>query len=64
MLEEAFPGYQAPISAIEMAEYIYNFTLTGNKYFNGKVRNLHQELEYQIDMFNNDSCDVYSFCGS
>ena len=37
MLEEAFPGYQAPISAIEMAEYIYNFTLTGNKFFNGKV---------------------------
>lgn len=37
MLEEAFPGYQAPISATEMAEYIYNFTLTGNKYFNGKV---------------------------
>lgn len=37
MLEEAFPGYQAPISANEMAEYIYNFTLTGNKFFNGKV---------------------------
>ncbi|MDG1871203.1 MAG: SDR family NAD(P)-dependent oxidoreductase [Flavobacterium sp.] len=37
MLEEAFPGYQAPISATEMAEYIYNFTLTGNKFFNGKV---------------------------
>ena len=37
MLEEAFPGYQAPISATEMADYIYNFTLTGNKYFNGKV---------------------------
>ena len=37
MLEEAFPGYQAPISAIEMAKYIFNFTLTGNKYFNGKV---------------------------
>ena len=37
MLEEAFSGYQAPISAIEMAEYIYNFTLTGNKFFNGKV---------------------------
>ena len=37
MLEEAFPGYQAPISANEMADYIYNFTLTGNKYFNGKV---------------------------
>lgn len=37
MLQEAFPGYQAPLSAGEMANYIYDFTLTGNKYFNGKV---------------------------
>lgn len=37
MLEEAFPGYQAPISAEGMAQYIYDFTLTGNAYFNGKV---------------------------
>ncbi|WP_268847787.1 SDR family NAD(P)-dependent oxidoreductase [Flavobacterium aestivum] len=37
MLQEAFPGYQAPLSASEMANYIYEFTLTGNKYFNGKV---------------------------
>lgn len=37
MLEEAFPGYQAPISAEGMATYIYDFTLNGNKYFNGKV---------------------------
>ena len=37
MLAEAFPGYQAPISASEMAGYIFNFTLTGNKYYNGKV---------------------------
>ncbi len=37
MLAEAFPGYQAPITASEMANYIYDFTLTGNKYFNGKV---------------------------
>jgi len=37
MLAEAFPGYQAPISASEMANYIYDFTVTGNKYFNGKV---------------------------
>lgn len=37
MLEEAFPGYQAPIKAGEMADYIFDFTLTGNKYFNGKV---------------------------
>jgi NAD(P)-dependent dehydrogenase (short-subunit alcohol dehydrogenase family) len=37
MLNEAFPGYQAPISAEAMATYIYDFTLNGNKYFNGKV---------------------------
>jgi short-subunit dehydrogenase len=37
MLAEAFPGYEAPLSAKEMADYICNFTLTGNQYFNGKV---------------------------
>lgn len=37
MLQEAFPGYEAPLSAIEMADYIYNFALTGNKFYNGKV---------------------------
>jgi len=37
MLEEAFPGYQAPTTALEMAEYIFDFSLTGNKYYNGKV---------------------------
>lgn len=37
MLQEAFPGYEAPISALEMAKYIANFSLTGNQYFNGKV---------------------------
>ena len=37
MLQEAFPGYEAPLSAGEMANYIYDFALTGNKYFNGKV---------------------------
>lgn len=37
MLQEAFPGYEAPLSAKEMADYIYNFSLTGNKYYNGKV---------------------------
>jgi 3-oxoacyl-[acyl-carrier protein] reductase len=37
MLEEAFPGYKAPLSALEMADYIYNFSLTGNKFYNGKV---------------------------
>jgi 3-oxoacyl-[acyl-carrier protein] reductase len=37
MLEEAFPGYEAPLSAVEMADYIYDFSLTGNKFYNGKV---------------------------
>ncbi|TWO31765.1 SDR family oxidoreductase [Seonamhaeicola sediminis] len=37
MLEEAFPGYQAPITAFEMAAYIFDFSLTGNKYYNGKL---------------------------
>lgn len=37
MLEEAFPGYNAPIQAIEMAQYIVDFSLTANKYYNGKL---------------------------
>lgn len=37
MLEEAFPGYQAPINAIDMANYIYNFSLSGNQFYNGKI---------------------------
>jgi len=37
MLQEAFPGYQAPINPLEMATYIKDFALTGNKFFNGKV---------------------------
>ncbi|MGB5980847.1 MAG: SDR family oxidoreductase [Nonlabens sp.] len=37
MLEEAFPGYQAPLTAIEMAQYIKDFAMTGNKFYNGKV---------------------------
>jgi short-subunit dehydrogenase len=37
MLQEAFPGYEAPLSAQEMASYIFDFTLTGNKFYNGKV---------------------------
>jgi NAD(P)-dependent dehydrogenase (short-subunit alcohol dehydrogenase family) len=37
MLQEAFPGYMAPISAVEMADYIFNFALTANQYQNGKV---------------------------
>jgi len=37
MLEEAFPGYEAPLKAVEMASYIYDFSLNGNRYYNGKV---------------------------
>jgi len=37
MLEEAFPSYEAPLKAKEMANYICDFSLTGNKYYNGKV---------------------------
>lgn len=37
MLEEAFPGYQAPLTALEMATYIKDFSLTANKFYNGKV---------------------------
>lgn len=37
MLQEAFPGYQAPISAHDMAAYIGNFALTGQQFYNGKI---------------------------
>ena len=37
MLEAAFPGYQAPNSAEDMAKYIANFALTGQQFYNGKV---------------------------
>lgn len=37
MLQEAFPGFKAPLSATEMAQYIMDFSLTGNKFYNGKI---------------------------
>ena len=37
MLEEAFPGYQAPVSAAEMAVHIKDFALKGHQWYNGKV---------------------------
>ncbi|MDB4303595.1 SDR family oxidoreductase [Desulfosarcina sp.] len=37
MLKEAFPDFQAPTTALEMAQYIFDFSLNGNKYFNGKM---------------------------
>ncbi len=37
MLEEAFPGYKAPLTAGEMAEFISHFMVSGHRFFNGKV---------------------------
>ena len=37
MLDEAFPGYKAPVSAVQMAEYIIDFALKGHQFYNGKV---------------------------
>ena len=37
MLAEAFSGYKAPTTAREMASYIFDFALNGNKFYNGKL---------------------------
>lgn len=37
MLEQAFPGYQAPVSGEKMAEYIVDFTLKAHQWLNGKI---------------------------
>lgn len=37
MLEQAFPGYTAPLKSEKMGEFIANFTLESHHYINGKV---------------------------
>lgn len=37
MLEEAFPGYEAPLSALKMAEFIAKFTLEAHEWMHGKI---------------------------
>ena len=37
MLQEAFPGFKAPVSSDEMAEFILNFATTAHRFINGKV---------------------------
>ena len=37
MLEEAFPGYKASISAKQIAKYIMQFSINGQQFYNGKV---------------------------
>ena len=37
MLENAFPGYKAPVTAGEMGRFIADFALNGSKIYNGKI---------------------------
>ena len=37
MLEEAFPGLKAPLTPEEIADYIVDFSLKGQKFYNGKL---------------------------
>lgn len=37
MLNDAFPGYKAPLSAKQMAAFIADFCINGHRYFNGKI---------------------------
>jgi short-subunit dehydrogenase len=37
MLEEAFPGYKAPVSATEMAVYVSDFVLNAHRVMNGRI---------------------------
>ena len=37
MLENAFTGYTAPVTASEMGKLIGDFALTGSRFYNGKI---------------------------
>lgn len=37
MLQEAFPGFDAPLTAEEMGRYLADFAVNGSAYFNGKI---------------------------
>lgn len=37
MFKKAFPDYSAPLKPAEIASFIADFALYGNKYFNGKI---------------------------
>lgn len=37
MLEEAFPGIDAPLTAKQMGNYVANFALEGSTFYNGKI---------------------------
>jgi 3-oxoacyl-[acyl-carrier protein] reductase len=37
MLNRAFPGYEAQVTAEEMANYVYGFAIQDPLYINGKI---------------------------
>ncbi|PWN05124.1 SDR family NAD(P)-dependent oxidoreductase [Rhodohalobacter mucosus] len=37
MLEEAFPGFNAPVEPSEMGPFIGDFCLNGNRFYNGQI---------------------------
>ncbi len=37
MLSSAFPCYEAPVNAAQMAEFIVDFAINGSRFFNGKI---------------------------
>lgn len=37
MLNEAFPGYKAPVQPDKMGEFIADFAMNGHRFFNGKI---------------------------
>jgi short-subunit dehydrogenase len=37
MFSKAFPGFKAPVSPKDMAHFIADFAVNGNKFFNGKI---------------------------
>lgn len=37
MLQKAFPGFQAHLTSVQMADFVLDFTINGHLYYNGKV---------------------------
>jgi short-subunit dehydrogenase len=37
MLSKAFPGYKAPLMPQQMAKYIFEFSINGHLFYNGKI---------------------------
>lgn len=37
MFQKAFPGFSAPVLPSDMAAFIADFAVNGNRFFNGKI---------------------------